>query len=60
MSYFQTYAPVTNFLILYDVDTMSATAAAEKFVTLSSGFDAILVIGPFIHDAKLVWAILVE
>lgn len=49
MSYFQTYAPVANFLILHDVDTTSASLVAEKFVTLSAGFDAIIVVGPFIH-----------
>ena len=51
MAHFQTYPPVVNLLVCYDVDTASVSSLAERFVSgpTSTTFDAILVVGPFIH-----------
>jgi hypothetical protein len=51
MAHFQTYPPVINVLVCYDVDTASVLSLAERFVSgpSSTTFDAIVVVGPFIH-----------
>jgi hypothetical protein len=43
-----------NMLVVYDIDTRVASQLAEKFVSSTTKFDLIIILGPFTHDNKLI------
>jgi Icc-related predicted phosphoesterase len=55
MAEFSAVCPLKiDMLVVYDIDTRVASQLAEKFVSNTTKFDLIIILGPFTHDKKLI------